>query len=77
MYTIYMLYIYYIYNGIFLSHQKNEILLFAMMWMELQYIMLSEINQRKTNTKLFQSYLEFAKQNRWTYGRRKEKGDKP
>ena len=32
-------------TGILSSRQKNEILLFAMMWMELQYIMLSEINQ--------------------------------
>ena len=30
--------------------KKNEILPFAMMWMELECIMLSEINQRKTNT---------------------------
>ena len=34
----------YIYNGILLSHQKNEILPFAMMWMELEIIMLSKIS---------------------------------
>ena len=28
-------------------HQKNEILAFAMMWMELGYIMLSEIRERQ------------------------------
>ena len=39
-----------IYNGILLSHQKDEILPFAMMWMELENMMLSEISQRKTNT---------------------------
>ena len=45
--------------------KKNEILLFAMTWMELECIMLSEISQqRKTNTILFHSYLEFKKQNR-------------
>ena len=33
------------YNGILLSHQKNEILPFATMWMELEGIMLSEISQ--------------------------------
>ena len=33
-------------HGILLSHQeKNEILPFATMWMELEYIMLSEISQ--------------------------------
>ena len=35
----------YIYNGILLSHQKNEILPFAMMWMEQECIMISEISQ--------------------------------
>ena len=35
----------YIYNGILCSHQKIEILSFAMMWMELEGIMLSEISQ--------------------------------
>ena len=29
--------------------EKNEILPFAMMWMEIESIMLSEISQRKTN----------------------------
>ena len=35
----------YIYNGILLSHKKNEILPFAAMWMNLQNIILSEISQ--------------------------------
>ena len=39
----------YIYNEILLSHQKNEILPFAMTWMELEGIMLSEISQSKKN----------------------------
>ena len=29
---------------------KNEILLFAMTWMDLEVIMLNEISQRKINT---------------------------
>ena len=30
--------------------KKNEVLPFAMMWMELECVMLSKISQRKTNT---------------------------
>ena len=38
-------------TGILLSQKKkNEILPFAMKWMELEGIMLSEISQRKRNT---------------------------
>ncbi|KAF0872971.1 LORF2 protein, partial [Crocuta crocuta] len=32
----------------YLATKKNEILLFATTWIELEYIMLSKINQRKT-----------------------------
>jgi len=39
----------YRYNGILLSHQKNEIWPFAMTWTELESIMPSDISQRKTN----------------------------
>ena len=39
-----------IYNGILLSHKKNEILPFATTWMNLKGIMLSEISQQKTNS---------------------------
>jgi len=38
-----------IYNGILLSHQKNEILPSATTWMELEGIMLSEISQSEKN----------------------------
>ena len=40
--------------------QKNEILPFATMWMEVECIMVSEISQRKTN---IHSYVEFKKHN--------------
>ena len=43
---------------------KNEILPFAATWMDLEGIMLSEISQRKTNTKLFNLYVESKKQNK-------------
>ena len=39
-----------IYNGMLLSHEKNEIMLFAATWMDLEVIMLNKISQRKTNT---------------------------
>ena len=34
----------------YLSIKKNEILAFAILWIELESTMLSEINKRKTNT---------------------------
>ena len=41
-----MWYIYiYIYNGILLSHKKNEIMPFAATWMDLEIIILSEVSQ--------------------------------
>ena len=42
----------YIYNGILLSHKKNEIMTFAATWMDLVSIMLSEISQIKTITSM-------------------------
>ena len=44
--------------------KKNEILLFAAKWMELECIMLSEISQRKTNIIRFHAPVEFKIQNR-------------
>ena len=38
-----------IYNGILLSHKKNEIMPFATTWMDLEIIILSEVSQTKTN----------------------------
>ena len=40
----------YTHKGIPLSHEKNEILVFVAIWMDMEGIMLSEISQRKTNT---------------------------
>ena len=36
-----------IYNGILFNHKKNEILPFAMTWMEVENIILSEIRERQ------------------------------
>ena len=38
-----------LYNGILLSHKKNEIMPFATTWMDLEIIILSEVSQTKTN----------------------------
>ena len=36
----------YIHNGILLSHKKNDIMPFAVTWMELETLILSEVSQK-------------------------------
>ena len=36
-----------VYNGILLNHKKNEILPFAVLWIGLDNIILSEVSQRE------------------------------
>ena len=40
----------YIYNGLPLRHEKNEILPFETTWVNVESVRFSEISQRKTNT---------------------------
>ena len=46
--------------------KRNEILLFATTWMDVEGIMLSEIGQTKTNTVCSHSPVESKKENKWT-----------
>ena len=52
----------YVYSGILLSHTKNDILPFAMIWMEPESVKLSKVSQRKTPTISFHSHVELKTQ---------------
>ena len=39
----------YIHHGILLSHKKSEIMPFAATWMDPEFVILSEVSQRKRN----------------------------
>ena len=46
-----------IYNGILLSHKKNEIIPFAATWMDLEIIILSEVSQTEKDKYHMISYM--------------------
>ena len=59
------------YSEILLSHKKkNEILPFAIIWMDLNGDMISEMRQilYKKNNVYFHLYVEYNKQSKWTKG---------
>ena len=39
----------YLYNGTWLSHKKNEIMTFAATWMDLGFVIQSEVSQKEKN----------------------------
>ena len=47
-----------IYNGMLLSHKKDEIMPFAAKWMDLEIIVLSEVGQKKTNAIRYHLYVD-------------------
>ena len=51
----------YIYNGVLLSHKKNEILPFAATWIDLENIMLNEISQTENDKYCISLYVESKK----------------
>ena len=52
-------YIYvYIHTHIWLSNKKNEIFPFATAWMDLKFIVVSEMNQKMTNTVCYHLYVK-------------------
>ena len=56
-----------IYNGILLSHKKEQNNAICATWMQLEIIILSEVRKRKTNTIWDHLYVESKIWHKWTY----------
>ena len=54
-------------NGIWVSHKKNKTMPFAVTWMELEILILSEVRKRKTNTIWYHLHVESKIWHKWTY----------
>ena len=46
-----------IYNGILLSHKRNEIELFVVRWMDLESVIQSEVSQKENQTPYANTYI--------------------
>ena len=51
----------YIHSGMHLAIKKKEIMPFAAIWMDLEIIILSEVNQTKTDIIWYHLYVEYKK----------------
>ena len=54
-------YVAHIYNGILLSHNKNEIELYVVRWMDLESVIQSEISQKEKQIPYDNSYIRNLK----------------
>ena len=54
-----------IYNGILLSHKRNEIELFVVRWMDLESVIQSEVSQKEKQTPYANTYIWNLKKKRF------------
>ena len=47
----------YLYNGILLSHKRNEILQFVATWMDLETVIQSEVSQKEKQVSYINAYM--------------------
>ena len=54
-----------IYNGILLSHKRNEIELFVARWMDLETVIQSEVSQKQKNKYCMLTHIYGIKKRKW------------
>ena len=54
-----------VYNGILLSHKKNEIELFVVRWMDLESVIQSEVSQKEKNKYRMLTHIYGIKKKNW------------